>query len=91
MEEKKEKIEIKTEDVKIEKEEGEVEKEEGEVEKEEGEVDEKEEEMIHVDVKQEVEEKMTKKTLNVDIDAELENIVTGVVKVDVDLANKKVT
>jgi hypothetical protein len=47
--------------------------------------------LIHVDLKQEVEEKMTKKTLNVDIDAELENIVTGVVKVDVDLANKKVT
>jgi hypothetical protein len=29
-----------------------------------------------------MEEKMTKKTLNVDIDAELENIVTGVVKGD---------
>ena len=40
--------------------------------------------------KQPLEDKPSKKSLDVDIDEELENIVTGTIKADVELANKKV-
>lgn len=77
-----EKIEIKLKEIKKEKEEN---SDEGKG---------KDEEMIKVKeemikVKEEVEEKPCKKSLNVDIDEELENIVTGTIKADVELANKK--